>query len=100
MRELPRAPMGVSSHGGNENKGIFKSLSIHGTYSQISVVLELTIQPFIQPLRITVCGHRMAQRKWKETKHQTGTAGPGTIFGCYLVSIHFLWAILWPHPVH
>ena len=47
----------------------------------------------------TVCGHMMAHRKWKETKQQPGTAGPGNMLGCGLVSFHFLWAILWPHHV-
>ena len=35
----------------------------------------------------------------KETKQQPGTAGPGNMIGCCLVYFHFLWAILWPHPV-
>ena len=38
----------------------------------------------------TACGHRMAHRKWKETKQQPGTAGPGNILGSCLVSFHFL----------
>ena len=42
----------------------------------------------------TACGHRMAHRKWKETKQQPGTVGPGNMLGCCLVSFHFLWAIL------
>ena len=42
----------------------------------------------------TACGHRMAHRKWKETKQQPGTAGPDNMLGCCLVSFHFLWAIL------
>ena len=29
----------------------------------------------------TACGHRMAYRKWKETKVQPGTAGPGNMLG-------------------
>ena len=41
----------------------------------------------------------MAKRKWKETKHQPGTAGPGNMLHCCLVSFHFLWAILCLHPV-
>ena len=41
----------------------------------------------------------MDYRKWKETKQQPGTAGPGNMLSCSLVSFHFLWAILWPHPV-
>ena len=44
----------------------------------------------------TACGQRMAHRKWKETKLQPGTAGPGNMLGCSLVSFHFLWAI---HPI-
>ena len=34
----------------------------------------------------TGCGRRMANRKWKETKQQPGTAGPGNMIGCYYVS--------------
>ena len=47
----------------------------------------------------TACGHRMAYRKWKETKVQPGTAGPGNMLGCSLVSFHFRWAILCPQAV-
>ena len=36
----------------------------------------------------------MAHRIWKETKLQPGTAGPGNMLGCCLVSFRFLWAIL------
>ena len=42
----------------------------------------------------TAWGHRMAHRKWKETKLQPGTAGPGNMLGCCFVSFHFLWAII------
>ena len=35
-------------------------------------------------------GHRM----WKETKQEPGTAEPGNMLCCCLVSFHFLWAIL------
>ena len=48
---------------------------------------------------ITACGHRLAHRKWKETKLQPGTAGPGNMLGSCLVSLHFLWAILYPQAV-
>ena len=41
----------------------------------------------------------MAHRKWKETKLQPGTAGPGNVLCCCLVSFHFLWAILCPQAV-
>ena len=42
----------------------------------------------------TRCGNRMAHRKLKETKQQLGTARPGNMLGCCLVSFHFLWVIL------
>ena len=47
----------------------------------------------------TACGHGMAYRKWKETKVHPGTAGPGNMLGCRLVSFHFLLAILCPQAV-
>ena len=49
--------------------------------------------------RSTACGHRMAHRKWKDTKLQPGTAGPGNMIGCCLFSFHILWAILCPQAV-
>ena len=39
----------------------------------------------------------MSHRNWKETKQQPGTAGPGNILGCCLVSLRFLSDI---DPVH
>ena len=52
------------------------------------------------PIRyITVCGHSMADRKWKETKQQTSMLPGTTVPGCSLVSFHFLWAILCPQAV-
>ena len=47
-------------------------------------------------LHTTACGYRIAHRKGKETKQQPGTAGPGNMLGCSLISFHFLWAI---HPI-
>ena len=41
----------------------------------------------------------MAYRKWKETKVNPGTARPGNMLWCSLVSFHFLWAILCPQAV-
>ena len=35
-------------------------------------------------------------QEMKETKLQPGTAAPGNMLGCSLVSFHFLWAI---HPI-
>ena len=48
------------------------------------------------PFTCTLCGHRIAHRKLKETKQEPGTAGPGNMLGCCLVSFYFLF----PHPVH
>ena len=42
----------------------------------------------------TVLVLRMAHWIWKETKQESGTARPGNMFGCCLVALHFLWAIL------
>ena len=47
----------------------------------------------------TACGHRIAYRKWKETKVHPGTARPGNMLGCSLFTFHFLWAILFPQAV-
>ena len=47
----------------------------------------------------TVCSHRMAHRKWKETKQQPRMMPGPAVPGCCLVSFHFLWAILWQHAV-
>ena len=49
---------------------------------------------------LTACGHRIAHRKWKESKLQPGTAGPGNRLGCCLISFRFLWAILCPQAVY
>ena len=42
----------------------------------------------------TVLVLRMAHRIRKETKQQPGTAGPGNMLDCFLVSFHFLWGKL------
>ena len=39
----------------------------------------------------------MSHRKWKETKQQPGTAGPGSILGYCFVSLRFLCDI---HSIH
>ena len=46
--------------------------------------------------RSTVRVDSLPHRKWKDTKQQPGTAGPGNMLGCCLISFHFLWAI---HPI-
>ena len=47
----------------------------------------------------TACGHRMAHRKWKETKQQPSPLPGPPVPGSSLVSFHFLWAILCPQAV-
>ena len=42
----------------------------------------------------------MSHRKRKETKQQPGTAGPGNMLGCCLVSHCLLYDIHSTHPVH
>ena len=42
----------------------------------------------------------IAHRKWKQIQQQPGTAGPGNMLGCCLLSFHFLWAIHPICPVH
>ena len=46
----------------------------------------------------TACGHRMAYRKWKETKLEPSLLPGPAVLGSSLVSFHFLWAILCPRP--
>ena len=45
-------------------------------------------------LLCTVPVLRMAHRKWKETKQQPDTAGPGNMLGCCLIYFHFRWGKL------
>ena len=39
----------------------------------------------------------MSHRKWRDTKQQPGTGGPGNILGCCLVSLRFLCDL---HTIH
>ena len=48
---------------------------------------------------LTACGHRMAHRKWKDTKQQPSMLPGPAVPGSSLVSFHFLWAILCPQAV-
>ena len=50
-------------------------------------------------LSFTACGHRMANRKWEETKQQPSMLPGLPVPGCSLVAFHFLWAILCPQAV-
>ena len=55
---------------------------------------ERRIISLILQMNITVLVLRMAHRVWRETKQQPGTAGPGNMLDCCLVSFHFLSTIL------
>ena len=55
--------------------------------------------PYPRTPRSTQWMKWMAHRKRKETKQQPGTAGPGNILGCCLVSLSVLWDIHSVHPV-
>ena len=50
-------------------------------------------RPLTAPLSGTEWVEWMSHRKWRETKQQPGTAGPGNILGCCLVSLCFLYDI-------
>ena len=63
-----------------------------GKMLKVNNILSLIIS--ICARMSTVPVDRMAYRKWKETKLQPGTAGPGNMLDCCFISFHFLWAIL------
>ena len=44
----------------------------------------------VPKMQTTVLVLRMASRIWKETKQEPGTAVPGNMIGCCLISLHFL----------
>ena len=47
----------------------------------------------------TACRHRMAHRKWKETKQLPSLLPGPAVPGCSLISFLFLWTILCPQAV-
>ena len=71
---------------------------ILGSRVEPQIRLSLTLNVPSHELRRS--GHRMAHRKWKETKQQPSMLPCTTaVPGCSLVSFHFLWAILCPQAV-
>ena len=83
----------------------FPSDSLSLSQSDAGSALSLSCK-HTQPAGSTVLVLRMAQRKWKETKQEPGTAGTGNMLGCCLISFHFLLVILssstvqsWPKKV-
>ena len=51
-------------------------------------------------LLCTVRVDSLPNRKVREIQHQPGTAGPGNMLGCCLISFHFLWGKLSTCTVH
>ena len=78
-----------------DEKIMYNANNILGYYLGYSKSLKtsgLKINAFWKYCTVPVL--RTAHRKWKETKQEPGTTGPGNMLGCCLVSFHFLWAIL------
>ena len=67
--------------------------------TNICFIALLRFQVLYSLLSNTACGHRIAHRKWKETKQQPSMLPGPAVPGCSLVSFHFLLAILCPQAV-
>ena len=72
------------------------TLSVCLALRTVQTQQETKIKEAADPGLGTACGHRMAHRKWKETKQQPSLLPRPAVPGCSLVSFHFLWAILCP----
>ena len=74
------------------------------TLTSVTVIDRASIPSFLPEAKdvsgpsssCTACGHKMAHRKWKETKQQPSMLPGPAVPGCCLISFHFLWAI---HPI-
>ena len=84
----------LASHMPDKRHGV--SESILGLFhSEMPQVMKQKVTLFLFTGRMGW----MAHRRWKETKQQPGTAGPGNMLGYCLVSLHFRCDILAPIPV-
>ena len=70
--------------------------SMHGEESDLESECKRMISNIYRRVHSTGRMGWMAHQKWKEAKQLPGTAGPGKMLGCCLISFHFLWAI---HPI-
>ena len=61
------------------------------TAGHARLMLSKTVLFYAQACAVRV--DSLPHRKWKEIKQQPGTAGPGNILGCCLVSFHLLFDI-------
>ena len=66
--------------------------TFHGPQLAKFRITVLNVKPNGEDRRevCTACGHRMAHRKWKETKQQPSMLPGPAVPGCCLVSFHFL----------
>ena len=70
--------------------------SMHGEESDLESECKRMISNIYRRVHSTGRMGWMAHQKWKEAKQLPGTAGPGNMLGCCLISFHFLWVI---HPI-
>ena len=82
-----------------ENKDITPRGGMIPFFTGIGIGIGITTKGFGIGIACTACGHRMAHRKWKESKQQPSMLPSPAVPGCSLVSFHFLWAILCPQVV-
>ena len=68
--------------------------------SSVHLIQDSAFSPGLSYSHCTVRVDSLPDREWKETKQQPGTAGPGKMLGCCLVSFHFLWGKLSMHTVY
>ena len=100
-RRARQTPAACNRHHLQGNKKNFPSLRGFGNLAPM-FALHLpwgNISHFLK-LRGTSCGHRMADRKWKEGKQQPSMLLGPAVPGSCLVSFYFLSAILCPQAVH
>ena len=75
------------------------TLSVCLALRTVQTQQETKIKEAADPGLGTACGHRMAHRKWKETKQQPSMLPGPDVPGCSLIFFYFLWAIPCPQAV-
>ena len=107
---MPARSFCPSSHSSGQTSSLQSTRVAYSDHSSLYVVLEvpsqLTMGQTEQSLTCsimekphTACGHRMAHRKWKQTKQKPSLLPGPAVPGCSSVYFHFLWAILCPQAV-
>ena len=87
---------GDVSGGGDDGEEEREARHRHVRTHYVRRDLLLHVRPEKPPdsVSCTACGHRMVQRKWKETKQQPSMLSGAAVPGSCLVSFHILLAIL------